>query len=1246
MFHTFWTLLFILFFASCTPETKVDQDFFEDYLDSISDANFSVSNNLNGSKVATSSTTVQVHLLNDAKAVGWCLTESSTLASIANCPSGTWLTSRPSTFNLSAGDGTKNVHLWLKNKNDVLSSSPRIHSILLDTQAPTVTFTTPLANAYVNNIAKSNFNISGTCSDNGHLVTISGAANTSAICIGNTFSKNLNLSSSSDGAVTLNLSHVDTAGNVVNGVTRSFIKDTIGPSITQTGVENQELSNQNQNTFSGACEDGSSISITGEDTASVSCTASTWSYQTNSESSDGLYSYQFNASDAAGNTTSITGSWRRDTVSPALSLFEIADGAINIGTISTFVKIGATDDQQISSVRFADANFVTNNCDTEYANNSWQDYTSGVASYSYIIAAGDGEKKICAWAKDSAGNISSLGNIAGVQGTSMDTVLYEVGNIPQVTSFSVQNNSAGANFGTQKFNLNEEVLINWTASDIEGLADNPIKLEYTTNNSTWITITSAYGGINPTSPYSGSYTFNAPTASYFRVRLFVKDKANNSSMEYRSQPLNSGQWSIYAGTNAIGLGGSFNSVQLSKASYDNAYGDAAVNPKNGDVYFYSYGKGLYKSNAITGVVEKYMGASGTNIGSKLVVDANTNISVVPTMKFDGDGNLYLKVTNTIYRINTQTHAIKYLFGGGASNTPPYTSSSLFISARTDYDLDLSKNIYFFIDCALPGPWANTNNNSVKIAKATYDAGSDSYIFSDYAGNCTLADPASGSDALTNPLGRFMYQHLLSLTVNSDGSLIYYGQGTIRKIYNGVIYSTKVGSNMGVSLDKVTNTLYGASGKLNKYTDTAVASANSETETTLMEVTGGANCNEDGTLVSSGCVNIYHGNAKGNVFTGFNQEVYFVDLGARVRLLNPKNQRIYTLMGTKAIYGIGQDKSLLRAQWPGGMYYKKATELNQVLFPEGLYFTDEYSMTINHIHPTTGIVTTVAGNQSLVQNNSSGVSFNSSTSLGSQHSNQNLASLTFDEQGLPWFVTDSYLRNVESDGKMYRKQTGSTRWSQAVQGSNPANFIATYFYGLTNLSVSNGGVFVTGQSYAQTETLLNAPVVQFHDFTTSVVQHMMGGGATTNVGFTPDNSAPGAQINLPLTSNCLYYSCYNFYDSDANIFYFSETNKIRSLTNPKTPSSSTLTTLIDAGREIRNFIFSEDGDQVYYISSDGKLYCKDVDGVTPPAHCNNTDLGPASGLSIITSRPNQLTWKSSTELLINSRSGEIYLYKVP
>ena len=87
----------------------------------------------------------------------------------------------------------------------------------------------------------------------------------------------------------------------------------------------------------------------------------------------------------------------------------------------------------------------------------------------------------------------------------------------------------------------------------------------------------------------------------------------------------------------------------------------------------------------------------------------------------------------------------------------------------------------------------------------------------------------------------------------------------------------------------------------------------------------------------------------------------------------------------------------------------------------------------------------------------------------------------------------------------------------------------------------------------------------------------------------------------------------------------------------------LESAFDAGRTIYNFIFSEDKKQFFFIDASGNLYCKDIS--SGKAWCNNTSLGPSTGLAKIAKGPNQLTWKDATTLLISNYKGQIYQYNL-
>lgn len=1159
-------------------------------------------------------------------------------------------TTQTEAYTLSAGDGTKVLRLWAIDSSGVISLIPTSVTLTLDTVAPTLSFSSPAASSYINATNKSSFILSGACSEEGRAVTISGAASASPNCTSGAFTATFDLTAVADGTVTFYADHTDAAGLTATQASRSFTKDTGVPSITQTTYSSGSYSTANTVVFGGSCETGTDILITGVDSTTIGCTSSSWTYTTASKTSDGTYSYTFEQQDAAGNSDSVSGSWIRDASAPSLTSLSIANGAASLSTINATVQLSATDNISVSHIRLANANAVTEDCQSEYANNNWQIYSGGSQTYNHIITSGDGVKKICAWAKDPVGNVSLISPSSGQLGIDSDTVLYEVGTPPQITAFSVVNNTAGVNYGTTKFNLGDQVLISWTATDLEGFASSPISLYYTTNNTTWLPIVVNYGPASPTSPYSSTYSsFTAPTASFFRLKIVVKDLANNTNFETFSPPLNSGNWQLYAGTTSMGIGGNYNSVQLKKNNFGVSSGQVAVNPKNNDLYYISFGVGILKGDAITGKVDYFIRNGTNNLPTTGVLSSSSLISTNDSsIRFDKDGLLYLKEGTRFYRIDPVTLSVVQLFGGtGTTNTGPYSAANIAVLGGSTFDIDLNKNLYFYVDCfEATGSWGNNSNNTAKIVKATYDSDSDLYSFSDYAGNCILEDPPVGGTAvLTQGLGRFRHKHLMNIAVNGNGSILYYGDYNARKILNGLLYDTSLDSR-GLYFDKNTNELYSSNGPLYKHTGAALASNNSEGSTPFIPVSAGVGCNEDGVSVNSACVNIYHGNAKGEVYVGYSSDVYFIDIGPRVRFISSSTNKVYTALGSKPLYGDGLDKQFLRAQSLGGIYYKPASAPNQAAFPEGLYFTDEYSLAIGHIHPTTGVVSVIAGNQSLVAETLSGKSFDVNVSLGLVHEAHNLASLTFDSNGLPWFVSGSGLRTVSSSLLIEDRQTGSGVWSHAVQGDNPANFNSSYNLGTGNLVTAGNGVFVLGNAKVGTDMIKGA-VIQYHDYGSSIVEHLIGGATLPTQGYSADNTTPGSTPSLTLSATCNDRSrCFLEYISSTDRLYFSEDTRLRYLTTPSDPSTSTLGTLFTVSRNIRSFIFSLDQEQVYYVSSNGLLYCYDLPGGTAPAHCNDTSLGPFTGFSTISTQGNQMTWKSATELLINNATGEIYLFTVP
>lgn len=109
-------------------------------------------------------TLTQVAITSDTGATRWCLSELQTVAPIdgmTSCvggggPSNGWSTSRPTSFNLTTGDGSKTVYLWVADSANLVYAVANSKTIYLDTVAPSltsITLNSGLASAATNNFA-------------------------------------------------------------------------------------------------------------------------------------------------------------------------------------------------------------------------------------------------------------------------------------------------------------------------------------------------------------------------------------------------------------------------------------------------------------------------------------------------------------------------------------------------------------------------------------------------------------------------------------------------------------------------------------------------------------------------------------------------------------------------------------------------------------------------------------------------------------------------------------------------------------------------------------------------------------------------------------------------------------------------------------------------------------------------------------------------------------------------------------
>jgi hypothetical protein len=932
-----------------------------------------------------------------------------------------------------------------------------------------------------------------------------------------------------------------------------------------------------------------------------------------------------------------------DTVAPVLVSATANDGATYMGSAVATMKAQITDTYGVSYFRAKAANYITGDCQSEYADDAWVAYVDNTSQASAVVNPVDGMKKICVWGKDRAGNISVISPSTGNLGTDADDIQLQIGNPPIVASFSAANNAVGGNFGTKTYTAGDQVLISWSLTDVEGLDNNPVSLAYTTDGSTWISIVSNYGGLsgNPTT-YSGSYTaFNAP-AGYFRFRLIAKDMAGNSSAIAISDVQNTGAWSVYAGSAGIDT---VDSGPLTARLYgNNAAAPFAINKATGDVYAIDDGVGIKKFNAQTGVVSIVIadGANNMPVDGPIPANPQMSISAERHLKVDSKNRLYYvggsSPNEYIQQIDFGTGQTRRYIGGGVNPDWSTATPSTINFRNGPYAFDEQDSLYFMAECT-PG-----GGTTVRLTKALQNTDGTAGALSHVAGNCVPGNPTSGVAAANQPFTGDFYLNVGSISVWDNGAVIVYKifSNGFFKILNGVSYSSNITqpTYSAGAFNPVDHKFYTAENdfRVRKYTINE-SGADGDTRVTFVKASGTGACTDDGVdAVTAACVKVSNQpviGADGTVFFADGENSHY-----RIRYVDAEG-KVRTLMGSQAVYGHGIDKRFSQGYFQG-IYYKQVNDAS--IFGKGLYFVEPNGNVFGKMDEVTGIMSILHGNQTGQDDYvPDGTPISKNLTAGQGAGGGGMMSLTFDASGLPWFRHETHISSVDASGNLVRRQQSGywSRWGDAAIGSDPSH-VSSYYYGPAfGLAVKGAGVFFIGSDCDG--CAYPNPFIAYHDYSSPTgVTHIMGDQPRASAA---DNSTPGAAVNLPV--DCGYGSpCAPYYSVGEDRLYFSEGSKIRYLTTPTNTATSTLGTLMtSAFGTIRSYAITPDGTKVFYRGeSTSKLYCHDISSGDP--WCNDTVLGPPTEMSTLGSVRNQFTWKDANTLLMSTGNGEILQYTFP
>lgn len=298
-------------------------------------------------------------------------------------------------ISFSTGEGDKVIEISQTDDDGELWSSS--YTFVNDTIAPLLSYASPTPST----ASPKGVTITGNCED-GLAVILSGDGleePAEAVCSGGSFSKNV-IFSSGEGEKNIEITQMDEAGNTTSQE-RSFIKDSIAPTFTQASLPKNYFSNTNQVTWGGTCETGLAVKVTGADTTTTPCAAGTWSYTTNSQATDSSYGYQFSQTDEAGNATKASANWRRDTISPSVTITSPIAASYATESNYTALSVAGSCDEN-GTVVLGGAASGSYSCTA----------AGGFITTVNLAAQSDGPVSITAQITDAAGNTSAVANVA------------------------------------------------------------------------------------------------------------------------------------------------------------------------------------------------------------------------------------------------------------------------------------------------------------------------------------------------------------------------------------------------------------------------------------------------------------------------------------------------------------------------------------------------------------------------------------------------------------------------------------------------------------------------------------------------------------------------------------------------------------------------------------------------------------------------------------------------------------------
>lgn len=426
---------------------------------------------------------------------------------------------------LSGADGARNLSLWVKDHNGIVSDFAKTHAVYLDSTVPTITLTAPSSLLKGGDSSTISFTASDAVTGLGTLILQFASDGVTFVDLGAVSTAATSyvwtVPSINTASAKIKFIATDIAGNTTAAVSSAFTIDSSSPAAPAVALYSANPTNSVNATLTiSSCTDRPMIFTSNSSTAPSSgsagwqnCTTTPGAITAQASAGDGTKTIYIWAKDTAGNVSSST--------TATTVLDQTAPGApailFSANSTTNEKKTSASTTLTVSSCTDRTKILITTSTATPLpADGNWQNCVTTAAAINFTLspAIQDTSYTLRAWSMDASGNISS---------PTLLTFLYDI-TPPILTSINVNNGQTS----TGNNNLLVSLIASSSRADISAFClkyNNPTAP--LSSDSCWMTLTSL--GYSVTDSFSlVDYPYQVGTIlGAYEIRAWVKDELGN-----------------------------------------------------------------------------------------------------------------------------------------------------------------------------------------------------------------------------------------------------------------------------------------------------------------------------------------------------------------------------------------------------------------------------------------------------------------------------------------------------------------------------------------------------------------------------------------------------------------------------------------------------------------------------------------------------------------------------------------------